>query len=66
MKYRGIKRSGVATVGRSTEDPASFVEAKYRAGWLELTVADDADQVVGEIHSMTDDGRRTWWVDRHV
>lgn len=62
IRYSGIKRDGTHTTGQADEAPGEFVEAKYRARWQELSVTDPGTgEVIGEIHDLTDDGRRIWW-----
>ena len=64
-EYAGVNRSRGHVVGRTSDDPAVFVEAKYKAGWCELLVwpagERDTGSPVGEINDVGYDGVRTWW-----
>ena len=59
--YQGRMRDGTGTWG-VTSDPHAFAEAKYAAGWRELTITRDGVEV-GGIHRHPDTGKRTWWAE---
>ena len=61
ISFTGINRAGTCVSGWTHKPAPVFVEAKYRARWQELTVTAADGEVVGEIHDLTDDGRRIWW-----
>ena len=59
-RYKGLDRRGVARVGAATADnPAALTERLFNAGWRELVVFSD-DEQVGWIWRHLDTGRRTW------
>lgn len=43
--------------------PAEYAELKYRAGWRELRITRDGEQV-GAIFRNLDTGQRDWWGER--
>ena len=61
ISWAGIDAEGQAVAGEeSVEAVSAFVQAKYEAGWAELTVElRGREGIAGEI--FTEKGRRTYW-----
>lgn len=64
--FAGKNRRGASVVGRTTDDPAEFTRAKFKARWLSLHVwanPDVAAELVGSITYDWDRNRRVWWAE---
>jgi hypothetical protein len=59
--YRGRRRDGTAVVGVTGDDVTAFVEARFRAGWRDLEVTAEMNEIVGSITTHPDTGHRVWW-----
>ena len=78
-RFTGTDKRGTARSGKFTlehdEDLPETVRHRFDTGWRYLRVCSGdgpvppsfADQhVVAQIHSHTDDGKRTWWAEGSV
>lgn len=62
LTFRGTRRNGTATVGRSQLSAVVLVQKYYALGFRNLEVENDiTGELVGQIDRHPDTGQRIWW-----